>query len=294
MTGFLAELGKKVAERWVALLVLPGLVFTAVAVTAVLLGQRNWADTGLLWRRLLDLTATLGGPRQADLVRTALLLIALLAASTGSAFVARALAGPVENLLAGNWPRVARPLADALTRRRGRAWHRLRQRYRDAEDSADHSRLGELAEARNAVALTEPRWPTWTGDRLHAPGTRVRKQYGLDLGAAWPRLWLLLPDSAREPLTESRQRLDEATALGGWGVLYTALGAVWWPSAVLGLCVGLVAWRRAREAAEVYAELVEATVDVYLDDLLERFDDETRPIRPGRGRTISERFRKST
>ncbi|TMR93670.1 hypothetical protein [Nonomuraea basaltis] len=294
MTGFLAELGKKVAERWVALLVLPGLVFTAVATTAVVLGHRSWADTGLLWRKSIEFTRLLGGPQQADLARTAVLLAALLAVSAAAGFVARALGTPVEHLLAGRWPVFARPLARALTERRKRAWNKLRQKYRDAEDEGEHGRLGELAEARNAVALTEPRRPTWIGDRLHAPATRVRKQYGVDLTAAWPRLWLLLPDSAREPLTESRQRFDEATALGGWAALHAALGVVWWPSAVIGLCAGLVAWRRARVAAEVYAELIEATVDVYLDDLLERFDDETRPIRPGRGKTVSERFRKAT
>ncbi|MDP4501672.1 hypothetical protein [Nonomuraea turcica] len=294
MTGFLAELGKKVAERWVALLVLPGLVFTAVATMAAILGQRHWADAGLLWRKLIELTAAAGGQQQADLVRTAVLLVVLLVASSAVGFVARSLGRPVEYLLAGRWPAVARPLATALIERRRRAWNRLRQDYHNAEADGDHARLGELAELRNAVALTEPRRPTWTGDRLHAPATRVRKQYGLDLGAAWPRLWLLLPDSAREPLTESRQRFDEATALGGWAALYAAVGVVWWPSAMIGLCAGLVAWRRARAAADVYAELVEATVDVYLDDLLERFDDETRPVRPGRGKTISERFRKST
>ncbi|TMR21985.1 hypothetical protein ETD86_13235 [Nonomuraea turkmeniaca] len=294
MTGFLAELGKKVAERWVAVLILPGLVFTAVATTAVVLGQRNWADAGLLWRRLIEFTTAAGGQQQADLARTTVLLLVLLVASTGIGFVARSLGKPVEHLLAGRWPFFARPLAAALTERRRRTWNRLKREYQNAEADGDHARLGELAETRNAVALTEPRRPTWTGDRLHAPATRVRKQYGLDLDAAWPRLWLLLPDSAREPLTESRRRFDEATALGGWSVLYAALGVVWWPSAVIGLCVALVAWRRARAETEVYAELVEATVDVYLDDLLERFDDETRPIRPGRGRTVSERFRKAT
>ncbi|SDJ32961.1 hypothetical protein SAMN05421874_101458 [Nonomuraea maritima] len=293
MTGFLAELGKKVAERWVALLVLPGLVFTAVAAAALVLGQRDWADTALLWRRLLALTAAAGAQQDGPL-RTVVVLVGLLVAATAGAFVARALGRPVEHLLSGRWPFFARRAARALTERRRGKWRRLDREYRDALDGGDHPRLGELAEARNAVALTEPRCPTWIGDRLHAPARRTSKQYGLDLTAAWPRLWLLLPDSAREPLTESRRRLDEATVLGGWAVLYAALGVVWWPSAVIGLVVGLVAWRRSRDAAEVYAELVEATVDVYLHELLERFDDETRPVRPARGKTVSERFRKST
>jgi hypothetical protein len=49
-----------------------------------------------------------------------------------------------------------------------------------------------------------------------------------------------------------------------------------------------------REAAEVYAELVEAAVDVHLDRLLHRFDDERRPVRPQAGARITELFRKGT
>jgi hypothetical protein len=54
------------------------------------------------------------------------------------------------------------------------------------------------------------------------------------------------------------------------------------PSAIVGIVVGLVAWRRCRSAAEVYADLVEAAVDVHLDDLVDRFtnDQGVRPTRP--------------
>lgn len=142
------------------------------------------------------------------------------------------------------------------------------------------------------MAIMRPACPTWTGDRLRALTERVRGQYRIDLADAWPRLWLLLPDSTRQPLTESRARLDEAARLGGWAVLYMVLGAVWCPSALGGACAGLLAWRWTRERTADYADLVEAVVDVYIDDLLDRFDDEMRPARPGKGPQVTERFRK--
>lgn len=279
MTGFLAGLGQKLAERWVALLVLPGLLFTGVATVAVVLGHGHWSDFGLLTRRLA------GVGSQGSLVRTVVLLVALLVASVGTGLVAQSLGKPVEYLLVGRWPRW---LANRLTERRKAAWHLL-----DDEYTADTKRV-ELAVARNRVSLVPPASPTWLGDRLRAPSVRVRNEYGLDLAAAWSRLWLLLPDTTREPLTQSRRRFDDATAIGGWGVLYLLLGAVWWPSAVVAVCLALVAWRRARATGDVYAELVEAAVDVHLDDLLDRFADDKRPISPQRGRAVTERFRKGT
>jgi hypothetical protein len=290
MTGFLAELGKKLADRWMALLVLPGLLFTAVAAAAVTLGQRHWADTGALTGRLGRLAAAGTNPPD-GLTRTVLLLVALLLAAFASGLLARALATPVEHALSGRWPRGFGALAAPLTRHRRRAWARADERCRGAGDSDD---LGALARRRNGIALTEPRWPTWTGDRLAAPALRVRDEYGLDLSFAWSRLWLLLPETTRAPLTEGRRRLDDATTLGGWALLYLALGAVWWPAAVVGAAVWLVAWRRSRAAAAVYADLVEAAVDVHVADLLERFADDSgvRPARPQWGAAITERFRK--
>ncbi|GAA2464378.1 hypothetical protein [Streptomyces macrosporus] len=305
MTGFLTELGKRMAERWVALLVLPGLVFTAVATVAVVLGHDRWADTGLLLKWSTDLGGTVGGNRP---VPTAFLLIGVLAASVASAFVARALATPYEALLLGRWPFFLSRPAEALTRRRKEAWRRHDRRHVAAEATGEAGAVGEeapddeapgddqvsaeAAEARNRIALVEPSLPTWTGDRMRAPAARVRGQYLLDLGVAWPRLWLLLPETTREPLTEARQRFDDATTLGGWAVLYTALGALWWPGVVVGAAVALVAWRRVRAAADTYAELVEAAVDVHVDDLLAHFDDEFRPVRPHAGARVTERFRK--
>ncbi|GAA5133915.1 hypothetical protein [Pseudonocardia adelaidensis] len=123
---------------------------------------------------------------------------------------------------------------------------------------------------------------------------RIHQEYGLDLTFLWPRLWLLLPESSRTPLVDARQQLDDAARLGGWALLYLALGAVWWPSAIIGVVAGLVGRQRYRTAADVYAGLVEAAVDVHREELVDRFSDGqgVPPTSRNLGREITERFRK--
>jgi hypothetical protein len=293
VNAFVTEIGKKLAERWVALLVLPGLLFTATSAAAALLGHRHWADLGMLGQRLGQLVPPDAGA-SGDLSRTVLLLLVLLVASVGSGLLANALTTPVEHALAGRWPAPLRRPARACTRRRRAAWMRANQEWERARDAGERDRLAELAERRNRIALIEPINATWIGDRLDAPTLRVHQEYGVDLTFLWPRLWLLLPESSRTPLTVGRRQLDDAATLGGWALLYLALGAVWWPSAIIGAVLGLIGWRRCRSAADVYAGLVEAAVDVHLEELVDRFTDDqgVRPARPHWGQQITERFRK--
>ncbi|MEU7580318.1 hypothetical protein AB0B50_22280 [Streptomyces sp. NPDC041068] len=306
-TGLVTDFGRRLADRWATTLVMPGLVFTAVAAAALTLRQSHWSDLALLRAELDKLTAAGSGS-----TRTAVLLLVVLAASFAAGLLAEGLAGPYERVVLGRWPRPLNRLARALTERRRAAWRErdeacLSTRLELAEAQADSAadtpegrahvaelgaRLGVLEADRNQLSLGPPRSPTWTGDRMNAPADRTRREYRLELADAWPRLWLLLPDTTRQPLTESRQRFDEAMRLGGWSALYLLLGAVWWPAAVAGAGAGLVAWRRGRERAEEYAELVESAVDVHLQELFEQFDEETRPIRPSLGAALTERFRK--
>jgi hypothetical protein len=312
LSELLAGFGQNVAERWAALIVLPGVLFSAVVSVAVTLGQQRWRDAGLLGRKLDEFTAA----GSTGSVRTAVLLLGVLAVSMAAAAIAGALATPVQWLLTGRWSGVLRRPSGYLARRRRDAWMSREQacvdmraqRERAVADegaaspqareaarravAAATAELGELEARRNDIALLKPTSPTWAGDRLRALTERVRQQYRLDVGDAWPRLWLLLPDSARLPLAESRQQLDDALRLGGWAVLYLALGAVWWPSGAAGAVAGVIAWRRARARTGEYAELVEAAVDVYVHELLDRFDDRARPVGLNAGAAATEIFRK--
>ncbi|MGW0917225.1 hypothetical protein ACWD1Z_36855, partial [Streptomyces sp. NPDC002784] len=123
--------------------------------------------------------------------------------------------------------------------------------------------LARAIERREAIALVRPRRPTWTGDRLHAADQRVYDAYGLDLGAAWPRLWLTVPDAVRAELLSAREAYGAAFGLAGWAPLYLLLGAWWWPALSAAAVVAATAWIRVRSATTVFAELVEATVDLH-------------------------------
>ncbi|MCX5334760.1 hypothetical protein [Streptomyces sp. NBC_00140] len=498
MTGFLAELGRKLAERWFTLLVLPGLAYLLVAAAAVRLGQSGWHDWRALWDGFTALTE--GDPGQQDslVARAVLLILAAVPVSAAVGALAQALAGPVERALCGPWPRPFTTLSTRLTARRERAWtaedtayrrqralaeaagrrqitlaqaarhadrqtaqnratgtsttapdpahsiagpdaapvadpvaartthpdparsdadpdparsgaapsvdpdaaavadsvaarttgpvtahatvpdparptggtpvrparsdadpgparsgaapsvdpdaaavadsvaarttgpvtahatvpsatgpdttqpatapspaparptggtparpaqHHAARATRYAGIAAHHDRHAAIhAARRNANSLIRPEHPTRLGDRLHAPAVRLGAEYGIDLATVWPRLWLLLPTSTRDTLTETRTRLDAAFALGGWALLYLPLALCWWPAVLIALVTAAVAQRRAALAAEVYAELVEATVDLHLDRLHSRLA-EPRPS-PQQGRALTERLRR--
>jgi hypothetical protein len=284
MTGFLAELGRRLADRWFTLLVLPGLAYLLVAAAALRLGQAHWHDWRDLWQGFTALTeAAPRADRDALLARTALLILAAVPASAALGALAQSLAAPVERLLTGDWP--AKGLAARRTTRRAQAW-------RAADEAYEQDQNPSHAARRNALSLIPPRHATWLGDRLHTPTVRLSQEYGIDLAVVWPRLWLLLPTSTRDTLTAARARLDTAFTLGGWALLYLVPAAFWWPAALAAAALAVVSHRRATLAAEAYTELVESTVDLHLDRLLTRLA-EPRPS-PQQGRALTERLRRGT
>ncbi|WP_367138285.1 hypothetical protein [Saccharothrix sp. HUAS TT1] len=277
MTAFLAELGKKLAERWVALLALPGVLFLATALTAATLGHARALD----WRRLVAAVPSGLAP-----VRLVLLAVALLVAASAVGLAARGLGALVEAVLLGR----ARGPLRWLVKRRQRRWDRRDDAYEQApvEEQADR------AADRNRVALTRPGRLTWVGDRVRAAGVRVHGHYGLDVTFTWACLWLVLSDAVRADVTAARAALRDAAVLGAWGVAYLAVGAWWWPVAPVALVVLVTARRRARAAADSYAALVEAAYDLHAADVAEALGlaAPDRVVTPALGRVITERLRK--
>ncbi|MFI9583776.1 hypothetical protein ACIHCQ_18450 [Streptomyces sp. NPDC052236] len=293
MTAFLSALGGKLADTWLSLLVLPGLLFVSLAAVGHNLGHRHALDLPLLVRRINTLAADPAAHAPGTI---ALLAVLVLAASAGASLVASALAGAVERLWLGDWPRPLSGAARTLTARRVQRWDSADERHRTAlRDKADRKRAARdagtdpelpepaatpapaastapapgqddtraLNEARNRIALAHPDRPTWMGDRIHAVESRVHEHYGLDVASAWPRLWLLLPEAPRADLQSARTALTTAARRAAWGALCLLLGLWWWPAAIAGAVAYLGAWRQGRLAVDVFAELVEATVDLH-------------------------------
>ncbi|CAM5463128.1 hypothetical protein STENM36S_08763 [Streptomyces tendae] len=273
-SGFLSALGGRIAERWLAALALPGLLFLSVLTTAMVLGHEHWSDVEYL-RAWLDTVADSPVSRSAGTVVLVAAGVLAGAAVTGAA--AQSLGTGVELL----W--CAQPHGTVLrylANRRSRRWRAADAAFRTAlvaagrariEGADDADRLADIAERRYAdrdrIASTPPRHPFWTGDRLAAPAQRLWRAQGLDLAAAWPHLWLLAPDGTRAELQAARVRLTASARLCAWGVGYLVLALWWWPAALAGAVAVAAGVRRGRAAADAFAELTQALADLHVRDL---------------------------
>lgn len=236
MTSFFGELGKKLAEKWLSLLVLPGLLLLVTAAVGGTLGHRRPFD----WERLVDQAdqwAKALGARPA-VAQIGVLAVVVLG-SVGVGLTVRALSGVTRRVWSGDWF----PTAGWFTKRRINRWVR-----------ADPLR-------RNAISRAKPARPTWMGDQLAAVDARLFNQYEVDLRAWWPRLWMVLDDSTRAELRAARAAFDDAAAQATWALGYVLLAAFWWPAVVIAVAVWIAGWTRGRAAIGGYADLIEATVD---------------------------------
>lgn len=272
MNALIASLGGKLAERWLTDLVLPGVVFVTVGAMAARLGHSGWSDLGLLGQEADRFAA---GLRSGDNGSVLLVALAVLLASTVAAAVAQGLQRLVSMLWTSDWGAVG----EVLARRRRRRWAdavsryeaALKEKARQLRAPAPHGEslpdVQALARACDRIALTEPARPTWIGDRMLAAARRVESRYDLDLAGAWPRIWLLLSEDTRGPLTLAQNDFADAARRVAWGILYIALGVLWWPAALIGLGLCLAGWRDSRRAVTVLADLVEAVVDLHVGAL---------------------------
>ncbi|TDD86694.1 hypothetical protein E1293_09285 [Actinomadura darangshiensis] len=296
MTGFLEALGKKAAERWLAVLVLPGALWVATAWVAVRLGHRDALRPRVAGDRVTEWAK--------DAHSTGLVVAVLAAALLGSAAAGLAASG-VGWIVRRAWmARGRRPPARWAVARRRRRWHRAAGRVDalvaeavQAAGSAEEVAAGpEIADAlarRDAIALETPGRPTWIGDRWRAAFIRVRRAYGLDLTIVWPRLWTVLPEQLRTDITTAQLACTSAATLTGWALLYGALAVLWWPAFPIGVTLLGTAVARARMATAALCELVETAADLYGPRLAEQLGSPASgPLTTALGDEISARLRK--
>jgi hypothetical protein len=279
MGGLLDELGRKLADRWLTLLVLPGALYLGAVVIAATLGHTHALSANRLIGRLDQWTATAHAKSATGL--TIILLVAFLLSAAACGLAAQALGALTERLwLAADWatwPPPLRQAAAALTRRRHAGWTQAVNAYQQAKEEA----AAALASARLSgqpappaglatahhrimrISAEPPARPTWMGDRLNALATRLDRDLDLDLATVWPYLWLTAPETTRSEITAARETLDRAATLAGWGLLYIVVGALWWPGLPAAAIIIATAGHRARTATDTYALLIEATVRLY-------------------------------
>ncbi|MDQ0988885.1 hypothetical protein [Streptomyces sp. V3I7] len=293
MNGILTELGRRLPDRLLAFVVLPGLLYVGGLLAAASLGGVSLDGTGrTVGHAVAPITTAVGSRPTPAGLSAALLLAVVVLAAAAAGLAAQAVGAAVDRVWTGPWPGWAERVAGRWTARRTRAWETADQ-LRSGTTGAE---LDARTARRDRIGLQRPSGPTWMADRLRAADSRVWQEYGIDLAVSWARLWLVLPDTSRAAVRSARERLTATMLLAGWAVLYALLGALWWPAVLVGAVIGVTAWRRARAAVDTLAELVEAVVDVHGHELATAVGVPVpnQRVVPPVGHVLTERFRKSS
>lgn len=259
LTEFWQGLGAKLSERWVSMVFAPAFGFWFGGFLAFI-SRFGWTPFEQWFLQASE-------PLQIALLVAALLLI------TASAAAIRPFILPVLRLLEGYWPRWLRHRVLHWQNRRverdEQHWQRLAIKAEAGGGLAaltlaereDYAKLDQRL--RMLPAHPARRLPTRLGNILRAAEDRPRERYGLETVTCWPRLWLLLPDTARSELSAARASLDTAASLWIWGVLFIAWTIWAWWALPVALAVTLCAYRSALNTAAVYSDLLEAAFDLH-------------------------------
>lgn len=260
-SAFWEAVGGKLADRWAAVAG-PALAFWLGGVLAFMLSRGGFRAL----QPFSDWLARRSSPLQAAVLVAILLLVA------GSGLVVSRLTTPALALMEGYWPRPLWPLRKRLASRVTDKAASAGQRFQDlaplvhdgaatAEQREEHMRIDrQLRRVPSQLRVQ----PTRVGNTLRAAETRPIDKYGLDAAAVWPHLWLLLPQATRDELAGARRSLDTAVEACIWGLLFLAFTpwTLWaLPAGLAVSSAAALAWAPAR--AEVFANLVEATFDLY-------------------------------
>ncbi|MGH3796256.1 MAG: hypothetical protein ACRDSP_15340 [Pseudonocardiaceae bacterium] len=301
MNDFFGELAKQLAGRWLSLLAIPGVLFLAAGWAGLQLGQHNALDPHQLAGAVRTGAAEIASRPAGTQILAA---VGVLLAAVIVGLIVQALVGPVRTFCLGVWPGPLRRLGRLLTSRRRHHWkdlHSERAALEKVHPQPDRTteqqrRIDDLTGRTNKIAMAEPARPTWMGDRIHALSDVAIHRHGLDMAFGWPRLWLVLPDSARAEINSTQGGLATDLFTVAWALPYLALGALWWPAAAIGVVIGLVGWSRARSRITVLTELAESALDVHGRDLAIIFGvadpTSTGPLTPDEGKQITEIARK--
>jgi hypothetical protein len=262
------------------------LLYLATVITAAVLGQGHALSYPDLSRKTAAWAAS---PALKSVGGTVLIVAAILAGSVLAGLVAAAGGQFIE--IAWTLPgkhAPARWLVD---------WRRDRSRKAKAIADDPYSTPVQVRKAiarADRICLIEADRPSWIGDRLRVCHVRIERAYGLDLNAAWPRLWLIVPDTIRTELGAARDAFSAAARLTAWAILYLMLAIWWWPAVIVALITGITAIIRARLATGNLADLIESAADLQGRDLAAQLDENlTGPMTPAMGRLLTTRMRKS-
>jgi hypothetical protein len=258
-TKFLEGLGSKLVEQWAANLLTPAFIFWMGGWIAWM-QKFGWQD----WQQSLT--------QLAEPLQIAVLLAGLFLIVT-SAFVIQRLDLLVLRWCEGYWPTWLNPLRQWLIHRQQQYLQQLEQRWQALAAQRDQTGRLTALELDEFVTIdwqlrqmpTEPDrlMPTKLGNLLRAAESHPTNKYGLDAIICWPRLWLVLPDSVKKELQETRSVLNTAARVWLWGLLFSVWSIWAWWALPIALLVLLLAHHWMLNAAATYGDLLEAAFDLH-------------------------------
>ena len=263
LNAFWEGVASALATRWVQRVFAPAFIFWAGGFLC-LVWRDGWDGYEAWWNAL-------------DSGQLLLLITGALVLVAASGTVIQRLDGTMLRWLEGYWPAwpIIRGLRRWLTVRYQRSIEEAEQTVVSLTGKAPEEltfyelvRLNK-AEDRIGYAPRQPHqlMPTRLGNILRASERRPRARYGLETVYVWPRLWLLLPEQAREDVANAREALNSSVRLVAWGLLFILWSWVAWWAFIPGLLVAVVAYHWAMNQAKTYGDLLVACFDLYRFDL---------------------------
>lgn len=227
-----------------------------------------WAAGALLYLRAKDNLALdyFEEWSQLETLRAAATFVFLV---TGSSLVVEYLQFPVLRFLEGYWHNRLSPLRQVMVERRRRQklagrnrWTELRDRF----DSLSTDERREYASLDTYLARFPPRdemMPTMLGNVMKTAELHAWRRYRLASVVAWPRLWLAMPQEARDELAAARRRLDRRIGLFIWSALLTIWSCLSPWALVVALAGLAISYRASLAAASTHGELFRSAFDLY-------------------------------
>lgn len=251
--------GGKFAEEWLPRVLTSSIIFWA--------GGLGAAIHRFGWKTVADLLDD-----QSEAIQIAVLILALAIAIASSMIVEHFQFAALRGL-EGYWHpifnRQRRWLVARQLAHRNRIFQEQRSVTKAYKKTPSPELKGQLVQLQDRLAAfpSGELMPTRLGNLLRAAELRPYDKYGLDAIVCWPRLWLLLPDTARGDLSSARAELNAAARLWVWSWLF-GLWSLWaWWALPIAVVAAWVAYRWAIAAAQTYGMLIEAAFDFYRDRL---------------------------
>ncbi|RPI33000.1 MAG: hypothetical protein EHM70_07395 [Chloroflexota bacterium] len=257
ITKFWESFGEDLSSKWIETILGPAFFF--------------WIGGLVAWGSKTGLAALLAKMTGLDATQAGIYIFVAFIIIISTSELVRRTVLPSLRLLEGYWPAGLTWLRSIFTRwqrfwlvRKEKEWRRLDGIPAEKRSALDHAAYAVLdQELHYFPADPSDLMPSALGNVLRSAETDPYHRYGLDAVACWPRLWLLLPEPARDEIDTARLTLDTCVNWWVWSMLFLVWTVWTWWALPVGLLVAWIAYRSAVQTSRDYCDLVVAAYDLY-------------------------------